>query len=581
MTQHIGPYKIIKILGKGGMGVVYQALDTRVERVVAIKLLHSNVDTNSVKRFVQEGQLMARLRHPRVLKLYEINRFQDNVYLVMEFVKGKTLTHYIEERSFDHKQTCEIFGQIVNAMQFIHSAGIIHRDLKPDNIMIDAQGHVKIMDFGLARFVNDDKQLSKSGMILGTLHYMPPEQAEGHLEKVDARSDVYALGAILYQMLTYQKVFTASGIVQMVCLICEQQPKPLREINSKIDEDLQFICLKALEKKRENRYQSVGALEDDIGKFINGEAIDTQNVRVTKLLWSRLQQHKRHVLITIVFSAIVISPFIYNSMQESRKNYGEIQNLHTQAQGVLQQISDKEVPTWTMQIEKIPNVEYLLSLYVEAETFLARAYSLDASYDDVNADLFNVQRSICILATLSKNYAVSRFYLQCCKELDYYAARKLEEKITQHENKIRLLHEREIDKILQSLKKEPEPGELDEYIFQGARWKSSYSVRKLLPYISSSISWQRYFAIQVLGSLGDLHTSYKEKNSGQLLQAHLETRKIPQEIDEAKMIIWALGKLRFKDALPSVEKIRQQFSPTSLLRKETQRPYEWLTDKSK
>jgi eukaryotic-like serine/threonine-protein kinase len=264
----INQYKILSLLGEGGMGTVYLAEDTTLERKVAIKLLSSefSLDANRRNRFFQEAKSASALNHPNILTVHEIGELAGKYYLVTEFIDGKTLKPYLREQSATLQNILDIAGQVASALSAAHEAGIIHRDVKPDNIMVRNDGIVKILDFGIAKLtdsVNSErfdteaktraKTMTLPGTIIGTPQYMSPEQARG--QKVDLRTDIFSFGVVLYEMLAGCLPFSGATNIDIIGSILKDEPKPLQESQPEISKNLETIVNKALCKDREQRYQ--------------------------------------------------------------------------------------------------------------------------------------------------------------------------------------------------------------------------------------------------------------------------------------------------------------------------------------
>lgn len=261
-------YIILQKIGQGGMGCVYKVQDKQLQRIVALKTV-SPKSNYGIQRFLREARTMASLKHPNILNVIDLgvdNRGQP--YFTMEYINGKTL----KERSLSTRKIIAIMVEVCKAIQYAHQQGIIHRDLKPSNIMLD--GHKPIvMDFGLAKINHSDKKLSKSGEVIGTLQYMPPEQALGRGSDIDHRSDIYALGAILFYLLTGAPPFTGSSI-NVIFQITQEKVKFSTNVKKRIPQQLQNICLKAMAKEKNDRYQSADELAHDLNSFLQGKEVE-------------------------------------------------------------------------------------------------------------------------------------------------------------------------------------------------------------------------------------------------------------------------------------------------------------------
>ncbi len=274
----LGRYAIRSQLGAGGMGEVYVARDTKLERTVALKILPANVaeDRQRMKRFVQEAKAASALNHPNILTIYEIEQIDSIPVISTELIDGETLRQHLSIRQIDTAETLEISVQIASALSAAHAAGIIHRDIKPDNIMLRRDGIVKVLDFGLAKLtaiVNSDEDTdpeaptkivvqTEPGVVMGTTPYMSPEQARG--KEVDTRTDIFSLGAVIYELLSGRQPFVGETAADIVAALIEKEPQPLSTLVPNSPAELQHIVNKALRKDRDERYQTVKGLLVDL-----------------------------------------------------------------------------------------------------------------------------------------------------------------------------------------------------------------------------------------------------------------------------------------------------------------------------
>ena len=279
LEQLRGPYRILSHLGSGGMGEVYLAQDARLGRNVALKLLpdYFTTDEQRVKRFKQEAQAASALNHPNIITIHEIGEVDGRPFIATEFVEGETLRQRIASRKFRLNETLEVAAQAASALAAAHQAGIVHRDIKPENIMLRPDGLVKVLDFGLAKLtglrqIATETQAptiakfdTEPGTIIGTANYMSPEQARGHL--VDARTDIFSLGAVIYEMVAGRAPFEAETSTDVIVSILEKEPPPLRRYEPEAPQELQRIVSKALAKDREERYQTIKDLLIDLRKL--------------------------------------------------------------------------------------------------------------------------------------------------------------------------------------------------------------------------------------------------------------------------------------------------------------------------
>ncbi len=263
----ISHYKILEKLGEGGMGVVYKAQDTKLDRIVALKFLpkHLLCDGEAKTRFEHEAKTASALDHPNIATIYEIDEFEGECFISMAYVEGKSLKKLLEEKTFSVKEVVDIAIQICEGLAIAHEKGIIHRDIKSDNIMLTSRGQVKIMDFGLAKLRGVSK-VTKTGSTLGTLAYMTPEQVQGI--EVDQRSDIFSFGVVLYEMITGQLPFKGEHEVAIIYSILNEIPEPLARYKAGVPEGLQMVVNKTLEKNRDERYQHVDDFQTDLKKIV-------------------------------------------------------------------------------------------------------------------------------------------------------------------------------------------------------------------------------------------------------------------------------------------------------------------------
>ncbi|MGH7173926.1 MAG: WD40 repeat domain-containing serine/threonine protein kinase, partial [Gemmataceae bacterium] len=277
--EQVGGYEILEELGRGGMGVVYKARHLKLQRLVALKMLlgGSFVTSEERARFRIEAEAVARLRHPNIVQIYEVGEHEVDAglprpYFTLEFAAGGNLSNRLAGRPQPPRQAAAWLETMARAAHYAHQQGIIHRDLKPSNVLLTEAGEPTLCDFGVAKLMTGSDVKTRSGTLLGTAEYMAPEQAtEG--DKVGPAADVYALGAILYTMLTGRPPFQGSNTLHILEQVRSQEPVPLRRLVPHLPRDLETICLKCLEKEPAHRYASAAELADDLRCFLVGEPI--------------------------------------------------------------------------------------------------------------------------------------------------------------------------------------------------------------------------------------------------------------------------------------------------------------------
>jgi len=272
----IGDYEVLGELGRGGMGVVYKARHVTLHRLVAIKMILSgpHAGREAADRFIAEAKAVAKLQHPGIVQIFDIGEHSGQPWFSLEFVEGTDLQKELARKPRTSKEAAQILRDLCMAMQAAHEKGILHRDLKPANVLISTSGVLKITDFGLAKELDAEGSARTSeGTLMGTPSYMPPEQARGEMSRLDQRSDVYSLGAILYHILTGRPPFLTDSPIKTVMQVIKNEPVAPRQMQPGIPEDLETICLKSLQKDPAARYSSCQDLQDDLERFLRGEPI--------------------------------------------------------------------------------------------------------------------------------------------------------------------------------------------------------------------------------------------------------------------------------------------------------------------
>jgi len=289
--RRFGEYELLEKLGLGGMGIVYKARQRKLDRVVALKMIRSQRFDGEyeIQRFHSETEAVARLDHPHIVPLYEVGEHRGRHFFSMLLVEsGSLMTHMPRLRKVQRK-SAQIMATVARAIHYAHQHGILHRDLKPANILLDAEDQPYVTDFGLAKKADDESSLTQTGAVLGTPSYMSPEQAAGKLGKSSPAADVYSLGAILYELLTGQPPFAAETALATLRQLQEEAPRRPGLVDRNINQDLEAICLKCLEKDPQRRYATAEALALDLERFLRDEPIDARPVGHFEVLvkWAR------------------------------------------------------------------------------------------------------------------------------------------------------------------------------------------------------------------------------------------------------------------------------------------------------
>ncbi|MBI2826215.1 MAG: protein kinase [Planctomycetia bacterium] len=277
-------YEFLEELGRGATGVVYLARQKSLNRQVAVKVLASGMsDAKRLARQRKEAEILGRLHHPHVVQIHEVIIRGGHLHLVMEYVDGPTLRESTGGKPIPNSKAASLVRTLAGTIDAVHQAGVLHRDLKPSNVLLSASGEPKITDFGLAKLQSSSNFVTTEDSVLGTPSYMAPEQATGRVHSIGPWTDVYALGAMLYELLTGRAPFLGATILETLSLVCNQEPVPPRHLQPSVPRDLETICLKCLSKSPERRYATAAALADDLTRFIEGRPILARRTR----LWEK------------------------------------------------------------------------------------------------------------------------------------------------------------------------------------------------------------------------------------------------------------------------------------------------------
>ncbi len=307
-APHWDKYEFLALLGRGGMGSVYRARDRRLGRLVALKFIHGD-DPGLIQRFLQEARSQARLDHPFICKVFEVGSVDNKPYIAMELVDGRTLDRMSPQLSLAAK--LQVLKDTAEALHHAHEHGIIHRDIKPSNIMIeqrtDGGFRPVLMDFGLARESGDSHGLTESGAVMGTPAYMSPEQARGEARRLDRRSDVYSLGATLYEVLVGRPPFEDQTVINILLKVMNDPPTPLRSLDPQIPEAVELVVSKCLNKEPEQRYQTAKALAEDLGRYLSTERVQAKRLSYTYRLTYWARQNRTLAALAAILCVTVIS----------------------------------------------------------------------------------------------------------------------------------------------------------------------------------------------------------------------------------------------------------------------------------
>lgn len=342
-------YQLLGEIHRGGQGVVYRALQESTKREVAIKFIHAGMDSNPAvkRRFEREVELAGSLRHPGIVRVYDSGLASGQYYYVMDFLEGDHLDTYVPRQKLSTEQILNLFIPICDAVNHAHHRGVIHRDIKPSNIIVDRQGDPHLVDFGLAKLQEalhgDTLRVSFTGQVMGTVKYMSPEQASGHPDLIDTRSDVYSLAVVLYQLLSGRHPYALGGaLASDLAAIQTAEPAPI----GGVDRDLETIALKALSKDPDRRYQTARELGEDIKRFLNGEPIEAKRDSVLYVLRKAAAKHRLVTFLSVacvllVVTSTVVGWGLYLDAEEARSAESIAADRFEQERDTARQLRDE------------------------------------------------------------------------------------------------------------------------------------------------------------------------------------------------------------------------------------------------
>src|SRR5215813_3627373 len=317
LLGELGEYELLEEVGRGGQGVVFRARQKSLNRIVALKVIRLGqwASKAHLKRFRLEAEAAARLEHPGIVPIHEVGERDGSCYFSMKFVEGGQLDEVAKSEPMPIRRAVELIVKVARTVHYAHEHGILHRDIKPGNILLDKNGEPHLTDFGLARLVESETSVTQTLDVLGTPSYMAPEQAVGNNAAVSSVTDVYGIGAVLYQLLTGQPPFAGGTTYETIKLLEETEPRPPRLLNPKIDRDLSTICLKCLEKDPKRRYSSALALAEDLEHWLRHEPIRARHTGIFTRgrKWARRKPAMAALIMSLVALAAAVGWNIWKS----------------------------------------------------------------------------------------------------------------------------------------------------------------------------------------------------------------------------------------------------------------------------
>lgn len=352
-VRYVGTYELLHEIARGGMGVVYKARQNTLKRIVAVKVILSGqlASESEIKRFLVEAEAAANLNHPGVVPVYEFGEHDGTHYFSMAYIDGPSLAEKVANKILEPEEAVLLLTQVVAAVAYAHSQGVIHRDLKPGNILLEGGVTPRIADFGLAKRIGDQAELTQSGTIMGSVYYMPPEQAAGRIDDIGPASDIYALGAILYKMLTGRPPFQAATAFETMQQVIAEEPVPPRYLNSSIPQDLETICLKCLEKDPARRYSTALELGEELDRFREGLPILARPISRLARTWRWYRRNPVPAtlgisLVLVLLIGVASASTLWNRARVERRLAQEQQRMvHVLSELVLKKSLD-ETDEW-------------------------------------------------------------------------------------------------------------------------------------------------------------------------------------------------------------------------------------------
>jgi WD40 repeat protein/tetratricopeptide (TPR) repeat protein len=334
-VRYFGDYELRRELGRGGMGIVYEARQISLDRPVALKMIRAGAlaGEEELRRFQNEVEAVAKLDHPHIVPIYEVGTHQGQRYFSMKLIGGQSLHKVLADYAENPRAAAKLVAAIAEAVHHAHQRGILHRDLKPSNILLDEQGQPHVGDFGLAKRIGGRDEMTITGAVLGTPGYMAPEQAWGRNRLVTVLSDVYGLGAILYALLSGRAPFTGESDLETLIQVREQPPLPPSRIKSGIPRDLEIICLKCLEKDPARRYASAVALGADLRRYLDGEPILARPVTSAERLlkWARRRPAIAGLSLSLLVVAVIGCAAVFWEWRQAVANFAEAESQRRRA----------------------------------------------------------------------------------------------------------------------------------------------------------------------------------------------------------------------------------------------------------
>lgn len=591
-TSQFGKYQILEELGRGAMGIVYQAYHTGLNRIIALKIMapRKGPSDNTTQRFLREVQAMAKLEHSGIVQIIDTGQEEERFYFAMEFVKGTTFKTYLEEKrkKFSTREFLGLMIKILEALFYAHQQGIVHRDLKPENIFISHQKEPKIGDFGLAK-IQDSPTLTQSGTILGTASYMSPEQANGEASKLDHRSDLYSMGVFLYQGLTGKLPFTASNLQTLLFKIIKIDPPPPSQWNKTLHHDLETIILKSIEKEPKARYQTAQEFAKDLECFLKGFPIQAKSASQIEKMQKWVKRNRYQVLFSNLFCFLILAFIFFFQWKQHQDNKNDFNALYQEAK--------KEMESLSQTPHKISLTQQSTHL-LKAFTLLNTALLKNQGEIKAEKTKWEVGTQLLQMTYQKQEYFLAQYLIQQLKQLKSIKETEREqlqkEFETQKTKTIQMFWKR-----FQGWKKHLQTHycnkeKKDDAIFEISKMQEKKILEELLHILqegnhyfiqnTSRTSLRNQYYQVMITALGRLENSKATiplfKALQQIQKAYKKQKPSLEEVDYIVTLSYAFLYSKPKNAAEDFRKIRSKFGTNSLIGKRIRYVHQKLLNSS-
>lgn len=484
--KSFGKYEVLETIARGAMGIIYKVRHQDLDQIYALKAIVSLGEDpkETLARFYREAKMSAKLRHPYIVQITDFGKIGAQPYLVMEYVEGKTLEEWIEQKQkLPLKEALSFMRKILQGLHYAHTEGVLHRDLKPSNIFITSEGLPKIGDFGLAKDLQTQTQaqLTYDGEILGTPAYMAPEQAAGDMENLDVRADIYSAGVCFYKMLTGRCPFEEDSISYLFYRIITEEAKPPSLWNPAVPKEIDVIILKALEKSKEKRYVSAEAFEQDLIRFQRGEPIVAKPATLLERVQKWLKRNIKTILPIAGIVFVTLSSLSYIIWERNQEKKQRLKTLVQNVQKILEQTQNKTFQNSHQKIKQLFDAINLLNI----------ALSLEPVDPTLERLKINVGQEIMQQACALQEYDMASFVvteLRTVRLLSDAQIEQLEESILEEKTKTLQFHLQRLDHWIQTLQSSTiGKGEREDAIFEIAKMPEPEILARLHQYVQDGV----------------------------------------------------------------------------------------------